>query len=37
MEPECLLPHSQMPATCSYPDPARSRPYSHIPLPVDPS
>ena len=24
MEPEGLLPHSQVPATCPYPEPARS-------------
>jgi len=23
MEPESLLPHSQVPATCSYPEPAQ--------------
>jgi len=27
MEPECSLPHSQVPATSSYPEPARSSPY----------
>ena len=37
MEPEGLLPHSQVPTTCPYPEPARSSPYSHIPLPEDPS
>jgi hypothetical protein len=26
MEPEGLLPHSQLPATCPYPEPARSNP-----------
>ena len=36
MEPEVLLPHSQVPATCPYPDPARSSPYPHISLPEDP-
>ena len=35
MEPESLLPHSQVPANCPYPDPARSSPYLHIPLPED--
>ena len=35
MEPESLL-HSQVPATCPYPEPARSSPYLHIPLPEDP-
>ena len=37
MEPEGSLPHSQMPATCPYPEPARSSPYPHIPLPEVPS
>ena len=37
MEPEGSLPHSQMPATCPYPVPARSSPYPHKPLPEDPS
>jgi hypothetical protein len=42
MEPEGSLPHSQVPATCPYPEPARSNPdrsnpYPHIPLPEDPS
>jgi len=32
MEPECSLPHSQVPSTCCYPEPARSSPYPHIPL-----
>ena len=27
MEPEGSLPHSQVPATCHYPEPARSSPY----------
>ena len=31
------LPHSQVPATCPYPKPARSSPYPHNPLPEDPS
>ena len=35
MEPEGSLPHSQVPATCPYPEPAQSSP--HIPLHVDPS
>jgi len=30
MEPEGLLPDSQVPVTCSYPEPARSIPYSHV-------
>jgi hypothetical protein len=37
MAPECWLPHSQVPTTCPYPEPARSSPYSHIQLPEDPS
>jgi len=37
MEPECSLLHSQVPATCPYPEPARSSPYPHIPLPEYPS
>jgi hypothetical protein len=36
MEPEGSLPHSQVPATCSYPEPAQSSPYPHIPFPEDP-
>ena len=30
MEPERSLPHSQVPATCRYPEPARSSPCLHI-------
>ena len=30
MEPESSLPQSQVPATCPYPEPARSSPYTHI-------
>jgi len=37
MEPESSFPYSQVPATCPYPEPARSSPYPHIPLPEDPS
>jgi hypothetical protein len=37
MEPEGSLPHLQVPATCPYPKPAQCIPYSHIPLPEDPS
>jgi hypothetical protein len=37
MEPEGSLPHSQVPATCLYPEPAQSSPYPHIPLPEHPS
>ena len=36
MEPEGLLPLSQVPATCPYPEPAQSSPYPHISLPDDP-
>jgi len=32
MEPEDSLPHSQMPSTCPYPEPAWSSPYPHIPI-----
>jgi len=35
MEPEGSLPDSQVPATCPYPEPARSSLYPHIPLPED--
>ena len=34
---EGSLPHSQAPATCPYPEPARSSPYPHTSLPEDPS
>ena len=34
--PEGSLPHSQVPATCPYPEPARSNPYTNIQLPEDP-
>jgi len=37
MEPEGSWPHSQVPATCPYPNRDRSSPYPHIPLPEDPS
>ena len=37
LEPESSLPHSQVPATWPYPEPARSSPCHHIPLPEDPS
>jgi len=37
MEPEGSLEHSQLPATCPYPEPAQSIPYLHIPFPEDPS
>jgi len=32
MEPEGSLPHSPVPATCPYAQPARSSPYQHIPI-----
>ena len=35
MEPEGSLPHSQVSVTFSYPEPAQSGPYPHIPLPED--
>ena len=31
------LPRSQVPATCTYPEPPRSSPTPHVPLPEDPS
>jgi len=37
MEPECSLLHSQVLATCPYPEPSQSSPHPHIPLPEDPS
>jgi len=37
MENEGSLPHSQVPANCPYPEPARSSPHHHIPHPEDPS
>ena len=36
-EPEGSLQHSQASATCLYPGPAQSSPYTHIPPPGDPS
>ena len=35
--PKVQFSHSQMPATSLYPEPTRSSPYPHIPLPEDPS
>ena len=35
-EPQGSLPHSQASATCLYPGPAQSSPYTHIPPPGDP-
>ena len=37
MELEDSLPHSQVPATCPYPEQAQPSPYPHILLPEDPS
>jgi hypothetical protein len=37
MEREGSLPHSQDATTSPYHEPARSNPYSHIPIPEDPS
>ena len=37
MEPEGSMPHSQISATYPYPEPARSSPQPHIPIPEDPS
>jgi len=37
MEPKVLLPQAQLPDTCTYPEPPRSTPHTHIPLPEDPS
>jgi hypothetical protein len=37
MEPKGSLPHSQVAATCLYPEPAQSSPYPHILLLEDPS
>jgi hypothetical protein len=35
MEPEGLLPHSQVPAACPYPEPAQSIQYPFVPIPED--
>ena len=35
MEPEGSLSHSEVPATCPYPEPAQTSPYPHIPLPEE--
>ena len=37
MEPKSSLPHSQVPATCPYPELDRSSACPHIPLSEDPS
>jgi len=36
MEPESLLPPTQVPATCPYPEPARSSHYTHFRTPEGP-
>jgi len=35
MEPTGSIPYSQVAATCTYPEPARSSPYPHIQLHED--
>jgi hypothetical protein len=35
MEPESSLPHSQVPATCPYPEPTPLSPHNPLPLPED--
>ena len=35
MEAKASLPHSQVPAICPHPEPARFSPCLHIPLPED--
>ena len=37
MEPEGSTPHSQVPATCPYPEPAQSSSHILIPPPEGPS
>jgi hypothetical protein len=37
MEPESLLPYSQVPDNCPYPEPAPSSLHNPLPLPEDPS
>jgi hypothetical protein len=37
MDPEGELPHLQVLATYAYPEPVRSNPCPHVPLPEDPS
>jgi len=37
MKPQCSSRHSQVPATCTYPQPNQSSSCPHIPLPEDPS
>jgi len=37
MEPEGSLPHLKVPATCPYPEPARSSQCTYVLLPEDPS
>jgi len=35
--PKISIPHSQASVTCLYPVPFQSSPYTHIPIPGDPS
>jgi hypothetical protein len=37
MEPKGSLPYSQVPATCTYPEPTPSSPHNPLQLPEDPS
>jgi hypothetical protein len=37
MELKGSVPQSQVSATCPYPEPAQSSPFTHIPLPEDPA
>jgi len=37
MEPDCPLPHLQVPTACPYPEADKSSPCPPIPLPEDPS
>ena len=37
MEPESLLPYSQVPTTSPYPEPTPSSPHKPLALPEDPS
>jgi hypothetical protein len=37
MEPEGSFPHSQVSATCPYPEPDQSSSHNPLPLPEDPS
>ena len=35
MEPEASLSHSQLSATCTFPEPDQSNPHPYIPIPED--